>query len=118
MNRDFDNQSALRSLLAAALDVTNGGRQLHPTRATELVDKLRNALEVAEAIAQPASGSWTGECVLNAIADTSPPEWIAAFDDAELARASRPELLALLATAPNAVAAGFLTGVITQRNFH
>ena len=62
--------------------------------------------------------NWTGEAVLDAIAEASPPAWLAAFDDTDLQSASRPELLALLASAPNATAAGFLAGVITQRNFH
>jgi len=60
----------------------------------------------------------TGEGVMYAIADSAPPAWLAAFDDTDLERASRPELLALLASAPNAAAAGFLVGVIVSRNFH
>lgn len=59
----------------------------------------------------------TGPAVMDAIIDAASPDWLAALDDTDLARASRPELLALLSSAPSAVAAGFLTGVIVSRSF-
>jgi len=66
----------------------------------------------------PTRTNWTGEAVLNLIAEAAPPAWLAALDDTDLWHASRPELLTLLASAPSATAAGFLVGVIVSRNFH
>ena len=109
------SQKALQALLTAARALAESDARHESPAVAALVENLRAALDAHVIVPCPA---WSGEAVLSAISDSAPQEWLWAFDHADLERASRPELLALLATAPSAAAAGYLTGVLTQRNFH
>lgn len=111
----IQSQSTLQALLAAARALSESDARQHSATTAALVETLTAALD---ALAAAPRFAWTGEAAIRAISDMAPEEWLWAFDDTDVARASRPELLELLARAPNPAAAGYLAAVLVHRNFH